>query len=156
VERTTAEPTPTPTPVPAVSTVTSVSGGGVEVPWAGVAMTFPEGWRVDVITTPSGYGDVLFALHTEEGDGRCKLSLSDASGYDRLAAFAESDEVLALGGAGAVRFDLILPNPAGTIYDSAYVVVSADAAYQLTCGGSRRTPNHWLSIAQTIEFLPEE
>lgn len=62
--------------------------GRVEVPWAGVAMTFPEDWLVDVDD------GVLFAYRPEGDGGWCQLRLHDAAGYDRMAAVAESDALL--------------------------------------------------------------
>jgi hypothetical protein len=152
---------PSPSPDRGQMAVDLQQGGRVEVPWAGLALTFPDSWTVAVAADPGGPPSsspfVLQADDTGATGAGCGLSLEEGTGYDRVAAAAASDELLTIGGAGAVRFDEVLPWPSsGTFYASTYVVVSPDATVVFGCSGRERQPDHWLSIAETLEFLPAD
>jgi hypothetical protein len=152
---------PSPSPDPGQMAVDLQQGGRVEVPWAGLALTFPDSWTVAVAADPDGPpSSSPFVLRADDVEGTgagCSLSIEEGRGYDRAAAAAASDELLTIGGAGAVRFDEVLPwGSSGTFYASTYVVVSEDATIVLGCSGRERQPDHWLSIAQTLEFLPAD
>jgi uncharacterized cupredoxin-like copper-binding protein len=146
---------PAPSPDPGQMPVDLQQGGRAEVPWAGLALTFPDSWTVAVAADPGPL--VLRADDVGATGAGCSLSVSDGAGYDRAAAAAASDELLTIGGAGAVRFDEVLPwGSSGTFYASRYVVVSEDATLVLGCSARERQPDHWLSITETLEFLPAD
>jgi uncharacterized cupredoxin-like copper-binding protein len=152
---------PAPSPDPGQMPVRLQQGGRVEVPWAGLALTFPDSWTIAVEPDPDGSPQsapmVLRADDLGVTGAGCSLSRSDGSDYDWAAAAAASDELLTIGGAGAVRFDEVLPwRSAGTFYSSTYVVVSRDATVVLGCSGREQRPDHWLAIAETLEFLPAD
>ena len=148
----------------------------VEVPEAGIAVSFPPDWEVDIemeydLIDPddpgSGYWSVLFA---SDGAGSwCGLAR-----YLRkvgpVAGFAEfmADEVSS--GSGAQTSVEVTPleltvgeayrvdehDPAVGEYDSTYLFDSDAARYVLTCTAEEREPRDWLDIAEALEWLPAD
>ena len=56
----------------------------------------------------------------------------------------------------ATRNDEVGHEPDGVWYSTVYNLVAPDGMVWLNCSGPVRPDDHWLSIAEGIEFLPEE
>ena len=156
----------------------------VEVPEAGVALSLPESWIVDVAVEELAQMDLedgqfttsyVLGTHGPAGLHSCKLYVQEfpPSTLPRTGAM----ELLAANGwlvrEGEDRTPSRLDLPAGTALTVAwtsreqtaeplnlieYLIVDADRVYTLVCSTfPPLVPEYdWLSIAETLEFLPDE
>jgi hypothetical protein len=131
-------------------------GGRIEVPWAGIAVTFPDTWDVNVEPEPSGglqpHTTVLYGARPQ-GDS-CILSSDSGSGFDWTAARARSSATVEVGGARGLRFDEVTPWGEDTVYRSVFVIGEPGRLFTVECMGFEAVAPDWLSIAETIEFTP--
>lgn len=168
------------------------SGQRVEMPWAGVAVTFPKDWLV--IVTPEElprtragrmmgptipiFPVLASGIDPEQQLGqrqeRCDLVTFDLvprwqplSLTTRDVAFSLAELLLPDDGFGTE--EIILPAGEAThliqqtrpsdreVFSSAFVVARDGGYVWLWCTSLDESPDdNWLSIARTIEFLPEE
>ncbi len=144
-----SEPAPTPSPVP------PQMGGRVEVPWAGLAMTFPTDWDVRVKRPPGrvneGGATILFARGPD--DAKCMLDRYDPATVENwedvgIEAVAE----LSIAGLVAKRYDDMWGG--GAIGVSAYTVHAPAVQYSLLCTAPIAPDDRWRSIATSLELLP--
>ena len=141
----------------------------------GYAATFPEGWVVE--SQPSGEARVV----SPDGNTACLPTGELADGpiddpaavLDRVAAIfpnfsddgpapvIETSEI-ELPAGRAIRFVLdqaLVPNPVEegyARYNTYYILVNDFGLLFFLCWGPERPDDDWLSIAETIEFLPAE
>ena len=167
-----------------------VSGQRVEMPWAGVAVTFPEQWHV--IVTPEelprtragrlrGPTIPIFPILASgiDPEYRLRQEQCDLVTFDLVPrweplplttydiAFSLAELLLPDDGFGTEEIAL----PAGEAthltqqtrpsdreaFSSAFVVARDGGYVWLWCTSLDESPDDdWLSIARTIEFLPEE
>ncbi len=136
-------------------------GGRVEASWAGIAVTFPERWEVDVErgpwTEPDFEGPVLVLAGYGTSDtgsfAYCSVSVHDGSDYDWSTARAWSDAALEIGGAPALYFDVVEPWGPMTDYRATFVIAGPESVFTLECSSDDPPVDRWLSIAETLEFL---
>ena len=142
-------PEPTPSPAPAQM------GGRVEVPWAGLAMTFPAGWEVRVKRPPgsiSGGGATILVAFGPD-DAKCMLDQYDPDTVETwedvgIEAVAE----LSIAGMDAQRYDSMWGG--GAIGVSAYTVHAPGVQYSLLCTAPSAPDDRWRSIVASLELLP--
>ena len=110
------EPTPPPTPIP------QLPGGRIEVPWAGIAVTFPEDWRVKLAAAPEPSLGAGASILTAFGpDATCSIDVYDPAQVDSWQDVGvEPDAQLTLAGVLVERFDR--PWSEGLDGGSAYTV----------------------------------
>lgn len=141
------EPTPRPTPIP------PQDGGRVEVTWAGLAVTFPEDWRVRVKPEPevsSGGAAVLTAFGP--GESACTIDLYDPAAVQTWRdAGIEPALGLTIAGLTVERFDDLWGG--GSTGVSAYTVYAEGLHYSLLCVAPEAPADRWLSIAETVEIF---
>lgn len=178
----------------------------MEVPEAGIAVTFPADWEVRRLTDRSSAPSDLAGPDVEVWDvvggvapdfeaGRCVVQQIRASALT-TAAVAEwfqrrgpgspdremSVMTVRLPAGDAILIETILldveesPSPGPGValedavessfepdasrlvrqYQPTYVLDTGDAISMLVCFGEVPPADHWLSIAETIDFLPAE
>ena len=150
-------------------------GNRVEVPEMGYAATFPEGWVVE--SQPSGQAHVV----SPDGDTACLPTgelldgpIDDpAAVLDHVAAIfpnfsddgpapiIETSEI-ELPAGRAIRFVLdqaLIPDSVEEGYarfTTYYILINDFGLLFFLCWDPERPDDDWLSIAETIEFLPAE
>lgn len=155
----------------------------IEVPEAGVALSFPPDWNVTVEMAYgqyrpgdpySGYWDVLSGSD-DEADHRCNLDWEMYPGPSMLELTGLGEELDELGAeldAGTSLLSLAdvseVEIPAGTavrmvmdspVSDDQMVTYSIDpdgTRLSLTCFGERLPADEWLGIFETLELLPSD
>lgn len=129
----------------------------MQVPWAGLAMTFPTDWEVRVKRPPGrvdeGGATILFARGPD--DSKCLLDQYDPATVENwedvgIEAVAE----LRIAGQPAKRYDNMWGG--GSIGVSAYAVYAPAVQYSLLCTAPVAPDDRWGSIATSLEFLPPE
>lgn len=156
-----------------------IDGGRVELAAYGFAITFPEDWTVRQVTpegerafwgegSPDGQSLILAAERTLQDD-YCFVEFDDPSARDEpvslahYAAWVEDQwlEDPAYDDEARTRVDLPV-GPAwridsfyNTRSESWYVARGADGIYKVECASSDPSADRWLSIAETLEFLPD-
>lgn len=145
------EPTPGPTAAP------TQLGGRAEVPWAGVAITFPDTWEVRFKRPPGaalrGGAAILVALGP--GSAICTLDLFDPVTVEQWEDVGiEPVEELTIAGVPALRYDDMWGE--GAFGVSSYAVFTSTIQYSLLCKDDVAPNDRWLSIAETIELRPAE
>jgi len=157
--------------------------GRVEVPAAGYAVTLPEGWTMEThevvegTDSPDGPTEETRSIWSyafaPDGSASCLLfedrlveSLDDSStALDETAAYHRtryepvlvemSSVELPLG--LAVRFVLDYTRTGDEGVGAVYLLSDGDALVVMSCVAQEPPDGDWwLSIAETIEFLPEE
>lgn len=141
------EPTPPPTPIP------QLPGGRIEVPWAGIAVTFPEDWRVKLGAAPEPSLGAGASILTAFGpDAICSIDMYDPSQVDSWQDVGvEADEQLTLAGVPVERFDR--PWSEGLDGGSAYTVHAPMVDYSLLCIARQPPDDRWLPIVESIELF---
>ena len=162
------------------SVVPSSFGQRVEVPEAGIALTFPVDWevRIDTSDLPGEGGafavvsgreaasDVtcevyLYGPCTGSPFGDCAAALDEVAA--RMVAYFDADEsssrtdestAMDLPAGYAVRVDTEWIDEGA--FGSSYLLTDGKVHDSLLCRGSERPEDRWLSIAKTFEFLPAE
>ena len=150
-------------------------GKRVEVPEMGFAATFPEGWIVE--SQPSGEAHVV----SPDGSTECLPTgervdepIDDpAAALDQVAVIfpnfsddgpapiIETSEI-ELPAGRAIRFVLdqaLIPNSVEegyARYTTYYILINDFGLLFFLCWDPERPDDDWLSIAETIEFLPAE
>lgn len=145
------EPTPGPTAAP------TQAGGRAEVPWAGVAITFPETWEVRFKRPPGaalqGGAAILVALGPDSAI--CTLDLFDPATVEQWEDVGiEPVAELTVAGVPALRYDDMWGG--GAFGVSSYAVFTPGIQYSLLCKADVAPEDRWLSIAETIELRPAE
>jgi hypothetical protein len=143
------EPTPPPTPIP------QLPGGRIEVPWAGIAVTFPEDWRVKLGAAPEPSLGAGASILTAFGpDATCSIDVYDPAQVDSWQDVGvEPDEQLTLAGMLVERFDR--PWSEGLDGGAAYTVHAPMVDYSLLCIALQPPDDLWLPIVESIEvFTP--
>jgi hypothetical protein len=164
-------------------------GGRVEVPEAGLAVTFPEDWVVElaeegsdlpilVVAQPELFGpevelQPLLVAKGPDMRERDKLSLCSLVRYAPIdittdefmnETFGQSDWAVIESlreGLSRVLLDpmytgrILTGNPEA-LYVDHYAIGADSAVAFLWCTGVATHRGDWLSIAESIEFLPEE
>jgi hypothetical protein len=162
----------TPSPSPSLDAVPL----RVEVPEAGFAATFPEGWVVETIFGDSGVVSPDASTRCLTFGERFDERIDDPAAFlDKIAAIwpnfsddgplpvIETSEI-ELPAGRAIRFiaDFTLdPEFDESDSDSArylttYILTDGLGFLTLACYAPERPDDDWLSIAETIEFLPIE
>ena len=144
-----SEPAPTPSPMP------PQMGGRVEVPWAGLAMTFPTDWDVRVKRPPGRVNDggatILFARGPD--DAKCMLDQYDPATVENWEDVGiEAVAALSIAGLSAKRYDDMWGG--GAVGVSAYTVHTPAFQYSLLCTAPIAPDDRWHSIASSLELLP--
>jgi hypothetical protein len=138
----------------------------VEAPEAGIAVTFPDDWVVEVQPVMS---DAVLSAEAPSG-GSCEVTLQDGSRWSSLDEAAEffasvmsdfgpeveaTSTALRLPVGDAVRIDVELPEEESSA--AFYLLTDGTTFYVLRCAAFSDPPeDRWLSIAETFEFLPME
>ena len=154
------------------------TGQRVEVAEAGIALTLPADWEVrfedggggdgsDAVVTARLPGtDVtceVYRYGTCSGEpfGDCAAALDEFAarmvavyesneGFEGVIEQASVDEVAE----HAVRIDIEWTDEA--TFGTSYVLSDGQVHDAILCRGSERPPDRWLSIVETLEFLPGE
>lgn len=152
----------------------------IEVAEAGVAMTFPASWAVDVemreredwglydeglAEDPVTYWSVVYASH----DGRpwCDLTWypshplalpAQAARYEAsmtptLVEVERPIEVETVSLAGGESYRFVIYNEPTDDFTTTYLLGADDARYVLRCVGDERAEDDWLAVAETLEVL---
>lgn len=174
------ESSPSPAPSPATTTVP----GRFVLPEGGYAVTFPEGWEVQVHrrsdypfpvvdarevregsgSDGSGYCWVRFMSPCGDGGERSCSTIIDEEAAREVAWFEKGTDVPM----PAIVESVVLPLPAG--YTVRVRTEHTDpprewAYYRMTdghsmgilgCAATAGPDDHWLSVAESFEFLPIE
>lgn len=178
-----------------------VSGGRVEVPSAGYAITVPEDWVAihptgedaaaiadalrgidpELATTLEtalagdvGFSFLAFGAADEETGFRDNCNVIDYPAGGTSLGLVLAADVAALGSMGdalagepvtttlqlpageSARLDYALEYPTVQAVFSAYYFTDGSMFHLLTCTGTVRPDDAWLSIAETFEFLTLE
>jgi hypothetical protein len=141
------EPTPRPTAIP------QLPGGRIEVPWAGITVTFPEDWRVKLAAAPEPSLGAGASILTAFGpDATCLIDVYDPAQVDSWQDVGvEPDAHLTLAGVLVERFDR--PWSEGLDGGSAYTVHASLVDYSLLCIAQQPPDDLWLSIVESIELF---
>ena len=140
----------------------------VEVPEAGIAVTFPDDWAVEVRPLVRVEATVPTVLSAEApGGDTCEVALPDDPTRSSLHDWAESflstfrdfgsaatSTALRLPAGDAIRIDLELPDTGSS--SVVYLLTDGTNFYGLMCRAPDAPEDRWLSVAETIEFLPVE
>ena len=163
---------------PSLSLGPVIGSGRIERPEHGFAITFPGDWTAQEATPegletfwgeteiPEGQAIVLGAERSLQG-GSCTITLDDPSVRQEpvllanWAAAAEMDWAEDSDqGVKRTRIDLPvgsawrIDSAVGDLSDSAYLLRGPRGIYMLECWSDDPPDDRWLSIAQTVEFLP--
>ncbi len=152
------EPSPSPEP----------AGQRVEVPEAGIAVTFPAGWRVETESQGLPIFERVLTARQVGGPGRCLVETFRFEGVrpveiaDTLGTIwgyrkSQNAPVIELPGGEAARLYApeALKGQAGS--SDTYVFDTDDGYAWLSCSTTGPYPGHlWYSIAESIEFSPTE
>jgi hypothetical protein len=154
--------------------------GRVEIPAASFALAFPSDWDIDV--SASGLADVSFAVvtgHSPESDVTCELFMYGpcsgepfgdcADALDEIAArmiatYESSEDFegmveqtpVATAAVHAIWMDIEWAEDEDAAFGTTYLLTDGSVFDYLLCRGSERPDDRWLSIAETIEWLPAE
>ena len=120
-------------------------------------------WRVLELWSPVGDSE-LATEHCSIGmlrvgeEGPEIMMMSDATPAPGRfpSGWTQSTTELHLPAGLATRIDSVGQEPEGDRYSTTYNFVSPDGPVWLGCDGLERPDGRWLSIAETIEFLPAE
>jgi hypothetical protein len=135
----------------------------VEAPEAGIAVTFPDDWVVEVQPIMS---DAVLSAEAP-GGGSCAVMLPDHTRWSDLDDAGESF-LSVMRDFGAATTSLALRLPVGDViridtevpeegyFSSIYLLHDGTTFYGLMCDASDAPDDDWLSIAETFEFLPAE
>jgi len=148
----------------------------VEVPEAGIAVSLPPDWDVNIEMAydemdpgdpATGYWNVLFA--SAEGGAWCEVTwyLAAEGLLPGLAALTADNFAEELGGdatAQATPVELAIgeayrvdvQDPAEPSYTSIYMVDGEAGRYNMNCMAHARDARDWMDIAETLEWLPDE
>jgi hypothetical protein len=150
----------------------------VEVSDAGFALTFPGDWEIhfDSSSLASGSGAVvtgrspgsdvtcevyLYDTCSGEPFGDCAAVLDEFAArmvatYESYEDFAGAIEQAPVASAAeyAVRIDIEWT--ADAAFGTSYVLTDGSVHDAVLCRGSERPDDRWLSIAETVEFLPAD
>ena len=151
--------------------------GRVEVPDHGFAVTFPDDWDVNPLGAPDygeadpalGPSSVLYAWDGPSDDDeatRCDIWV-DASTRPPLTLAAYAQQRIRDFDIAGDYASVELPAGRGMrttfTYDydfvlghTEYILAADDVFYTFACIGEDPPDDHWLSIAETFEFLPME
>jgi len=135
----------------------------VEAPEAGIAVTFPDDWVVEVGPIMSG---AVLSAEAPGGD-TCAVMLPDHtrwSDLDDAGEFIQSvlrdfgaattSTALRLPVGDAIRIDAEVAEEG--FFDTTYLLTDGTTFYGLTCDASDPPDGRWLAIAESFEFLPAE
>lgn len=151
----------------------------VEIPEAGISLAFPDDWSavvqmvreqaelppelsgsapvdrwivVDAAAPDgSGCGLVMYGEHPLSFEQHAEWIASSFADEADVTSAQSSHVVLPLG--DAIRFDVAVE---GTGYWTSYLFESDEARYQLGCMAAQRPADDWLSVIETVEFIPFE
>ncbi len=165
-------------PEPVESGAPAADAQRVELPEAGLALSFPADWSVDRQIEefemdlppeiedlgPAGARRILRASPSD--DTLCKVWVFEASpmSIEEHAAWIERTnaedpefdgtvEVTSIQLPAALAIRLDSGYPALEVWSTTYLVESGDRRYQLNCFADDRAPDDYLSIAESIELL---
>ncbi len=153
----------------------------VEVPEAGLALSFPPDWSIDIemrqredwglfdegfAEEPVVFWNVVYA--SDAGSPWCEvvwypahpLSLADhAARYEALMTPTHSDverpiEVASLTLPAGEAYRLVIYNAPSDDHTTVYLVDADEARYMLECVGVERAEDDWLALAETLHLQP--
>ncbi len=146
-------------------------GQRIEVPAAGIAVTYPPDWDVSVEmrydhTRPGDpYTGQWWVTYGSSGDDSCSVHWYLYPGPSMMEMAAGSVGVLTdlLGGEPeevelpiGVATRLVHPSVTGDDYTTTYEVDRDGMRWDLTCYSEELVADDWLGIAETLEWLPAE
>ncbi|MEA2026469.1 MAG: hypothetical protein U9O18_07240, partial [Chloroflexota bacterium] len=166
----------------------ATNAGRVDVPEAGITVTFPVDWTVDIVNESSSIPAVSDGTNTtletwrvldaSAPDGRSERCGVDRYGTDELTAdgfvgrfqswiedaWGDSVEVstVNLPSGDSVRVQVVVKTSDASTFSPVahhmdfYLFDGGDGAFVLSCYGEDPPDDDWLSIAETLEFLPAE
>jgi hypothetical protein len=140
-------------------------GGPVAVPWARVALTIPTHWQHSVNARPTSepWDTAGFAVFGDAGG--CFVAVERVQPFKRGWEIAQLEgqpaEVIdmVVAGSPATRTDYVARYEDAAFDTSIYDLISPDGwHYRLNCSADDGyvPADRWLSIIETIEFLPAE
>ena len=143
----------------------------VEVPEAGIAVSYPPDWDVSVEMEygQSQPGDPYtgrwYVVRGSHEDDSCSVywELYPGASTAELAAEDDGEWVTAIGGElvevelpiGAAAY-LVRPSITGDDYTTSYEIDADGMRWELVCFSEERAADDWLGIAETLEWLPAE
>ena len=143
----------------------------VEVPEAGIAVSYPPDWDVSVEmeygqTQPGDpYTGRWYVVRGSHEDDSCSVywDLYPGASTAELGASDYGEWVTALGGEfgeaelpiGTATY-LVHPSMIGDDYATSYEIDADGMRWELVCYSEERAADDWLDIAETLEWLPAE
>jgi len=145
-------------------------GGRVEAPEAGIAVTFPDDWVVEVrpIVRAEFISDAVLSAEAP-GGASCEVMVQEGIPWSSIDDWAESvlqtfgsygpevevtSTALRLPVGDGIRIDMEVPEEGFS--GATYMLTDGATFYGLMCDASNPPEDRWLSIAETFEFLPVE